>query len=128
MLPSKRERRKTKHDSTSHSLVCPHINISIIQTKPFISANYIVTRLDGLKSRTTKHRRDTSRLKHKCTRFSAIARMCKTRVKKCKRAKNWKIDFANVCIFFFWTAPIFADFCQFCVPLLSLGVTFGAHK
>lgn len=22
-------------------------------------------------------------------------------VKKCKRAKNWKIDFADVCIFFF---------------------------
>ena len=25
----------------------------------------------------------------------------KIRVKKCKRAKNWKIDFADVCIFFF---------------------------
>jgi len=23
-------------------------------------------------------------------------------VKKCKRAKNWKIDFADVCIFFFF--------------------------
>ena len=52
----------------------------------------------------------------------------KTRVKKCKRAKNWKIDFADVCIFFFWTAPIFADFCQFCVPLLSLGVTLDTLK
>ena len=26
------------------------------------------------------------------------AKIC---VKKCKRAKNWKIDFADVCIFFF---------------------------
>ena len=25
----------------------------------------------------------------------------KIRVKKCKRTKNWKIDFADVCIFFF---------------------------
>ncbi len=25
----------------------------------------------------------------------------KIRVKKCKRAKNWKIDFADVCIFYF---------------------------
>ncbi len=31
----------------------------------------------------------------------------KTRVKKCKRAKNWKIDFADVCIFFFLKAVIF---------------------
>ena len=26
------------------------------------------------------------------------AKVC---VKKCKRAKNWKIDFADACIFFF---------------------------
>ena len=32
------------------------------------------------------------------------AKIC---VKKCKRAKNWKIDFADVCIFFFLTAVIF---------------------
>ena len=44
-------------------------------------------------------------------------------VKKCKRAKNWKIDFADVCIFFFLKAVIFADLCLFCVPPLSLGVT-----
>ena len=32
------------------------------------------------------------------------AKIC---VKKCKRAKNWKIDFADVCIF------DFADVCIF---------------
>ncbi len=48
------------------------------------------------------------------------AKIC---VKKCKRAKNWKIDFADVCIFFFLTAVIFADFRLFYVPLPSLGVT-----
>ena len=53
------------------------------------------------------------------------AKIC---VKKCKRAKNWKIDFADVCIFFFLTAVIFADFCLFYVPPLSLGITFGTHK
>ena len=37
------------------------------------------------------------------------AKIC---VKKCKRAKNWKIDFADVCIFL--TAASFADF-TFCV-------------
>lgn len=47
-------------------------------------------------------------------------------VNKCKRAKNRKIDFADVCIFFFLTAVIFADFCLFCVPPLSLGVTLDA--
>ncbi len=31
----------------------------------------------------------------------------KIRVKKCKRAKNWKNDFADVCIFFFLKAVIF---------------------
>ncbi len=25
----------------------------------------------------------------------------KNRIKKCKRVKNWKIDFADVCIFFY---------------------------
>ena len=53
------------------------------------------------------------------------AKIC---VKKCKRAKNWKIDFADVCIFFFLTAVIFADFCLFCVPTPSLGVTLGTLK
>ena len=31
-------------------------------------------------------------------RLQECAKIC---VKKCKRAKNWKIDFADVCIFFF---------------------------
>lgn len=48
------------------------------------------------------------------------AKIC---VKKCKHAKNWKIDFADVCIFFFLTAVIFAVFCIFYVPQPSLGVT-----
>ena len=38
----------------------------------------------------------------------------KTCVKKCKRAKNSKIDFA--------------DFCIFCVPQLSLGVTLDTPQ
>ena len=38
------------------------------------------------------------------------ARIC---VKKCKRAKNWKIDFADVCIFFFDGSHI----CRF-LPIL----------
>ena len=32
-------------------------------------------------------------------RLQECAKIC---VKKCKRTKNWKIDFADVCIFFFW--------------------------
>ena len=71
------------------------------------------------------------------------AKIC---VKKCKRAKNWKIDFADVCVFYFWrqsyltsfssvttrqssspldsalAAPSFADFCIFSVPPPSLGI------
>ena len=38
------------------------------------------------------------------------AKIC---VKKCKRAKNWKIDFADVCIFFFDGSHI----CRF-LPIL----------
>ena len=38
------------------------------------------------------------------------AKIC---VKKCKRAKNWKIDFADVCIFFFEGT----HFCRF-LPIL----------
>jgi len=53
------------------------------------------------------------------------AKIC---VKKCKRTKNWKFDFADVCIFFFLTAVIFADFCLFYVPLPSLGVTLDTLK
>ena len=48
----------------------------------------------------------------------------KTCVKKCKRAKNWKIDFADVCIFFFLKAVIFADFCLFCKRLRDYALTF----
>ena len=51
------------------------------------------------------------------------AKIC---VKKCKRAKNWKIDFADVCIFL--KAVIFADFCLFSVPPPSLGVTLDTLK
>ena len=78
------------------------------------------------------------------------AKIC---VKKCKRAKNWKIDFADVCIFFFWrqsyltsfssvttrqsSSPLdsalaalsVADFCLFYVPPPpSLGVTYSYPK
>lgn len=52
------------------------------------------------------------------------AKIC---VKKCKRAKNWKIDFADVYIFFFDGSHI----CRF-LPILrpppSLGVTLVALK
>ena len=77
------------------------------------------------------------------------AKIC---VKKCKRAKNWKIDFADVCIFFFWrqsyltsfssvttrqsSSPLdsalaalsVADFCLFYVPPPSIGVTLVTLK
>ena len=77
------------------------------------------------------------------------AKIC---IKKCKRAKNWKIDFSDVCIFFFWrqsyltsfssvttrqsssplnsalAAPSVADFCLFCVPPPSIGVTLVTPK
>jgi len=53
------------------------------------------------------------------------AKIC---VKKCKRAKNWKINFADVCIFFFLKAVIFADFCIFYVPPPSLGVILVTLK
>ena len=50
-------------------------------------------------------------------RLLECAKIC---VKKCKRAKNWKIDFADVCIYFFLKAVIFADFCLFYVPTVPL--------
>ena len=77
------------------------------------------------------------------------AKIC---IKKCKRAKNWKIDFADVCIFYFLrqsyltsfssvttrqssspldsalAAPSVADFCLFYVPPPSLGVTLDTPK
>ena len=40
--------------------------------------------------------------KHLCLASQRLQECAKICVKKCKRAKNWKIDFADVCIFFFW--------------------------
>ena len=36
-----------------------------------------------------------------CSLHSDCKNVQKPVLKKCKRAKNWKIDFADVCIFFF---------------------------
>jgi len=41
------------------------------------------------------------------------AKIC---VKKCKRAKNWKIDFADVCIFFFGRQSYLQIFAYFASP------------
>ena len=43
-------------------------------------------------------------------RLQECAKIC---VKKCKRVRNWKIDFADVCIFFFEGSHI----CR-CLPIL----------
>ena len=59
---------------------------------------------------------------------SELQESAKIRVNKCEYAKNWKIVFAVLCIFFFLTAVIFADFCLFCVPPPSLGVTLVTLK
>ena len=53
------------------------------------------------------------------------AKIC---VKKCKRAKNWKIDFADVCIFFFWRQSYLQIFAYFTSPPPSLGVTLVTLK
>ena len=60
-----------------------------------------------------------------CSLLSDCKNVQKPALKKCKRAKNWIIDFAD---FLFLTVVIFADFCLFCVPPLSLGVTLVTLK
>ena len=47
------------------------------------------------------------------------AKIC---VKKCKRAKNWKNDFADVCIFFFEGT----HFCRF-LPILRSSTVPRSH-
>ena len=52
----KKEKPIILFDSTTLWFSLSPYKISIIQTKPFISANYIVTRSEGQKSRTTRDR------------------------------------------------------------------------
>ena len=57
-------------------------------------------------------------------RLQECAKIC---IKKCKRAKNWKIVFADVCIFFFDGSHI-CRFLPILRPLPFLGVTLDTLK